>query len=135
MAKEAGFPFSLSVDDSAGAAKDIANDVASLQISTPRGVQDVTGIDSSAMERLLLLADGSVTLTGAAFNDAANKSFAVFKTVSSSSIQRTTTLAVSGQTLAMEMIYTDFSHARGQDGSLTWSAPGVLANGVVPTWA
>ncbi len=135
MAKEAGFPFSLSVDDAAAAAQDIANDVASLQISTPRGVQDVTGIDSSALERILLLADGSVTLTGAAFNDAANKSHAVFKTVSSSSVQRTTALGVSGQTLSMEMIYTDFAYARAQEGSLTWTAPGVLANGVVPTWS
>jgi hypothetical protein len=30
-------------------------------MATPRGVQDITGVDKSANERLLLLADASVT--------------------------------------------------------------------------
>lgn len=134
MAKEGGFPFSLSVDDASGTPRDIANDVTNLQFATPRGVQDVTGIDKSAMERLLLLADASITLNGV-FNDAVNKSHAVFKTVPSSSVQRTTALSVSGQTLTMEMLYTDYGLTRAQSGELTWSAPGVLADGTVPTWS
>jgi len=134
MAKEAGFPFSVTVDDSAGTARDISNDISNLQFATPRGVQDVTGVNKSALERLLLLADMSVTLNGAAFNDAANLSHAVFKTVPSSSVARTTTLALSGQTLAAELLYSDYALTRGQDGSLTWTAPGVLADGTVPTW-
>lgn len=135
MAKETGLGWTtLSVDDADGNARAIKNDITNFNFATPRGVQDVTGVDSSAMERLLLLADFSITLNGV-FNDASNMSHDVFKTVPSDPDARTTTLAVSGQTLACETLYTDYALTRGQDGSLTWSAPGVLANGAVPTWA
>jgi hypothetical protein len=134
LAKEAGFPYTVSVDDAAGTLRDISNDVTNFQFGTPRGVQDVTGVDKSAMERLLLLADASFSPNGV-FNDAANFSHAVFKTVPSSSVQRTVTLSVSGQSLSMEMLFTDYSLTRAQDGSLVWTAPAVLANGAVPTWS
>jgi hypothetical protein len=135
MAKESGLGWTtLSVDDSGGNVCDIKNDITSVQFATPRAVQDVTGLDKSAMERLLLLADCSVTHNGV-FNDAASKSHAVFKTVSSTSVARTTTMTVSGQTLAPELLYTDYALTRAQDGALTWTAPGVLADGTVPTWS
>jgi hypothetical protein len=134
MAKEGGMGFSVAVDDSAGTPRTISNDITNLTIATPRGVQDVTGVDKSAIERLVLLADMSFTPTGV-FNDAANFSHAVFKTVPSTSVLRTTTLGISGQTLAGELLFTDYSLNRGQDGSATWSAPGVLADGTVPTWS
>lgn len=69
------------------------------------------------------------------FNDAANQSHDVFKTVPSSSVQRTVTLTVSGQTLANEMIFTDYPLTRAASGELTFTVPGQLANGAVPTWA
>ncbi|HEY0638383.1 MAG TPA: hypothetical protein VGD67_12115 [Pseudonocardiaceae bacterium] len=135
MAKESGLGWTtLSVDDASGTPRDIRNDITNFQIATPRGVQDVTGVDRSAMERLLLLADLSMTLNGV-FNDAANRAHAVLSTVPSTNVQRTTTITVSGQTLAVEVLYTDYSLNRAQDGSLTWTAPGVLADGNVPTWA
>lgn len=135
MSKESGLGWTtLSVDDAAAAAQAIKNDITDMQFATPRAVQDVTGIDKSAMERILLLADFSVTLNGV-FNDAANMSHAVFKTVSSTSVPRTTTLTVSGQTLAPEVLYTDYQFKRGNDGSLVWSAPGVLSDGTVPSWS
>jgi len=134
MAKEPGFPFTTTIDDASGTPRDISNDVNSLQFATPRGVQDITGVNKSAIERQLLLADASTTLSLAAFNDASNMSHAVFKTVSSTSVNRTQTLAISGQTLATEMLYTDYQLARGADGSLTATVPGVLADGTVPTW-
>jgi hypothetical protein len=124
----------LSVDDSAGAVKAIKNDVTNFEFSTPRGVQDITGVDKSAHERLLLLADFSINLSGV-FNDEADKSHAVFKTVPSSSVLRTVTLTVSGQTLANECLFTDYSLSRAASGELTWQAPGSLADGAVPTWA
>lgn len=133
--KETGLGWSvLSVDDSGGTPQDIKNDVTNLSISTPRGVQDVTGVDKSAMERLLLLADVSVTLNFV-FNDDAGHVHAVFKTVPSTSVVRTTTLTVSGDTLAPELLYTDYSLTRAASGELTGTAPGVLANGAVPTWS
>ncbi len=122
------------MDDSAGSVCDIKNDTTQLQFSTPRAVQDVTGLDKSAIERLLLLADFSITPNGV-FNDAASKSHVVFKTVPSTSVARTVSIAVSGQTLANEVLFTDYQMNRAQDGSFTWTAPGSLADGTVPTWS
>lgn len=135
MAKESGLGWTtLSVDDAAGTARDIRNDVTNFEFATPRGVQEVTGVDKSAFERLLLLADFSITLNGV-FNDAANLSHATLKTVPSTSVNRTVSLGVSGQTLANECIFSDYSMTRAEDGSLTWTAPGALADGTVPTWS
>lgn len=135
MAKESGLGWTtLSVDDSAGTVRDIKNDITNFAYGTPRGVQDVTGVDKSAIERLLLLADFTFTPNGV-FNDAANRAHDVFKTVPSTSVARTTTLTISGQTLAGELLYTDYALTRAQSGELTWTAPGVLADGTVPTWA
>lgn len=135
MAKETGLGITtLSVDDSGGSARAIVNDITNFSFSTPRGIQDVTGVDKSAMERLLLLADAQVQLNGV-FNDASNAAHDVFKTVPSTSVARTVTFVVSGQTLPNEMLFSDYALTRATDGSLTWTAPGALANGTVPTWA
>lgn len=131
MAKETGLGWTtLSLDDSGGTPKAIKNDVHSWEFSTPRAVQDVTGIDKSAIERLHLLADFSATLRGT-FNDATDFSHDVFTPLDNA---RTLTSAVSGQTLANEVLITDYALSRGEDGSLTWTAPLVLADGTVPTW-
>jgi hypothetical protein len=123
------------VDDSSGTPEAIKNDVTNLTFSTPRGVQDGTGVDKSAHERLLLLADLSVTLNGV-FNPASSpSSHDVFSTVSSTSVNRTTTLVVAGKTLAGELLYSDYALTRAAAGELTWSAPGQLADGTVPTWS
>jgi len=135
IAKETGLGWTtLSVDNSSGSANAIKNDITNFTFATPRGVQDVTGLDKSAYERLLLLADGTVNLNGV-FNDAANMSHDTFKTVPSTSVNRTTTITVSGNTLAMEMLYTDYNLTRAASGELTWTASGVFADGTVPTWA
>jgi hypothetical protein len=131
MAKEAGFPFTVEVDDAAAAEQDISNDVTNLSFATPRGVQDITGVDKSAMERLLLLADFSVTLNGV-FNDEADMSHDVFSDLDG---VRSCTLTISDQVLANEVLFTDYALTRNQDGSFTWSAPGVLQDGTVPNWA
>jgi hypothetical protein len=135
MAKQNGLGWTTcSVDDSGAVARAIKNDITDLQFATPRGVQDVTGIDKSAIERLLLLADFSITLNGV-FNNAVNQSHDVFKTVPSTSVSRTVTLVVSGSTLANHVLFTDYQLKRTASGELTFSAPGVLADGAVPTWA
>jgi hypothetical protein len=134
MAKEAGFAFAVSADDGAASLQVISNDVTNLQYATPRAVADWTGVDKSAIERGLLLADFSATLNGI-FNDAANMSHAVFKTVPTTSTIRTLTLAISGQSLSCECLATDYSSARGADGNLVWTVPFVLANGTAPSWS
>lgn len=120
------------MDDSAGSVTVIKNDVNSWDIGTPRAVQDTTGVDKSAIERLLLLADMSVTLN-MTFN--ATGAHLVFRTVPSTSVLRTTTFTVNGVTLAAELLYTDYQVKRGNDGALTTVAPGVLGDGNVPTWS
>lgn len=135
MAKESGLAWTtLSVDDSGGTARDIRNDITNFEFATPRAVQETTGIDKSAMERLLLLADFSITLNGVFNPTATTSSHAVLKTVGSTSVTRTITMVVSAQTLANECIITDYALSRGDDGSLTWQAPAVLSDGTVPTW-
>lgn len=135
MAKESGLGWTtLSVDNSAGTPNDIRNDITNLEFATPRAVQDTTGIDKFAFERLLLLADFSITLNGV-FNDAASASHVTFKDVGSTSVSRTVSLAVSGQTLTNECLITDYALTRGDDGSLVWQAPGVLQSGTAPTWS
>lgn len=133
MAKESGLGWTtLSVDTSAPVLTDIRNDVTNFEFSTPRAVQEITGVDKFAMERLLLLADFSITLNGV-FNDAL--SHTVLKDVGSTSVTRTVSIEVSGQTLSNECLITDYALTRGDDGSLTWSAPGVLQSGTAPTWS
>ena len=133
ISKSSGLGWSTcSVDDASGTPVVIKNDVTSVQFATPRAVQDVTGIDKSANERLLLLADASITLE-TVFNPTG--AHLVFSTVPSTSVIRTTTLVVSAKTLAMEMLYTDYPLQRSNSGELTASIPGVLADGNVPTWS
>ena len=133
MAKEAP-TVSVIIDDSGTSARTISNDVTGLSWAIPRNVQDVTGVDKAAIERLLLLADLSATYDGV-FNDASNMSHDVFKTVGSASVIRTVTLAMSGKTLASEQFLTDYAVTRASSGELTWSVPGVLGDGTAPTWS
>jgi len=135
MAKQSGLGWTtFSVDDASGTPQAIKNDITNLDFSTPRGVQDVTGIDKSAIERILLLADFSCTLNGV-FNPAANQAHDVFKTVPSTSVARTVTSVIAAKTLAPETLFTDYQLTRAQSGEFTFQAPGVLADGTVPTWS
>lgn len=134
MAKETGLGWTTcAVDDAGGTARDIKNDATSVSWSMPRSVQDVTGLDKSARETLLLLADLSGTITGV-FNDAANAAHDVFKTVASASVVRTITNTISGQTLAAECNLTDYALNRSPSGEFTYTVPYVLADGTAPTW-
>lgn len=89
-------------------------------------------MDKSAFERLLLLADFSVTLNGV-YNTAVSHS--VFKTVPSTSVNRTLSMTVNAVSLNNEVIFTDYPLTRAQSGELTWAVPGSLSDGTVPTWA
>lgn len=138
MAKTTGLGATLIVQDAGAVARTISNDCTNFTFTTPRATQDVTGIDKSANERLLLLADYTNTLNGV-FNSAANQSHDVFKTVPSTSVARTTTIqpTSAGGTpqLIANVFYTDYQITRSATGELTWQAPGSLADGTVPTWS
>ena len=132
MSKESGIGLTLTIDDSGGTARDISNDVSAVQFGTPQNLQDVTGLDKSAMERIVLLNDAQVQITVPAFNDAAGMSFAVLKNRTGS---RTVVIAHSGNTLTLETYISDVQFTRNADGSLGASATFMLNSGTVPTWA
>lgn len=134
MSKVSGLGAKVSVDTSNPTLTDISNDVTNWQMATPRAAQDVTGVDKSAMERILLLADYSVTLNGV-FNAAL--SHTVFENITDDNTVRTTTIQPTSSatpSLSCETLYTDYQLTRANSGELTWSAPGVLADGTAPNW-
>lgn len=134
MSKTSGLGATVSVDTSNPTLTDISNDVTNWQFATPRAVQDITGVDKSAMERQLLLADFSITLNGV-FNAAL--SHTVFNDIASDNTARTTKIIPTSSAtpyLQNECLFTDYQISRADDGALTWSAPGVLQDGTVPTW-
>jgi hypothetical protein len=124
----------LEIDDSDTTARDIRSSTFNLDWTMPRGVWDITAISQSAMARNLLLADYSGTMAGG-FDDGSNLAHAVFRTVSSTSVEREMTIVISGQTLANTVILTDYAMTRAQSGEFTWSVPFQLSDGATPTWA
>jgi hypothetical protein len=86
-----------------------------------------------------LLADFSIGLNGTFDDGTSDTPHEVLRTVPSSDVARTTTIEVVGtaatNTLENEVLYTDYQITRSDSGALTFSAPGVLADGAVPTWS
>jgi hypothetical protein len=131
MAKEAGFPFQVQLDTEADALTDISNDVTNFNFTTPRAVFDWTGVDKSAMERGLGLADFSATLNGI-FNP--DLSHDVLATVGTGVLVRDFDLTISGESLDNDVLVTDYAFTRAANGNMTWTAPLVLADGENPAW-
>lgn len=119
------------VDDDGGTPRDLRNDFTNIEFATPYNVQEITGLDKSAMERLLLLADFSGTLNSV-FNPAANRVHAVMS--GDLRVARTLSLTVSAQVLANEVLFTDYALTRAAGGEFTASHPFVLSDGTVPNW-
>lgn len=136
MAKQSGLGDYFAVDNSAGSLKDISNDVTGLGVNIAQNLIDITGIDKSAMERLIALGDGSFTVSGV-FNAAANMSHAVFSTRTGT---RTVDYKIGGNTqgnpyLTMECLVDGYNLTRGADGTLTFTAGLQLQSGTTPTWS
>ena len=133
MAKSSGIGMTVTIDDADGTGRAITNDITSITFSTPRGVQDVTGLNSTALERLLLLIDFNCTVT-AVFNPAANPSmFGVFSTPADNDT-RTVVIVVGGKTMTAECHMTDVSWSRNADGSFTAQATFVQSSTTAPAW-
>ncbi len=130
--KVTGLGATITVDDASSTPRDISTDVSDYQMSTPYGVQEVTGVDKFAIERLLLLQDHSVTFNGT-FDPDANKSHAVFS--GDKRVTRTVVVLAGTSTLTTEDYFSDYQIKRSNTGQLTWTAPGALANGVAPAWS
>ena len=134
MAKVSGITTAVTIDDAGGTGRVISNDVTSITTNTSRGVQDVTGLDKSAMERLLLLSDGTLSITGV-FNTTALTGIHTVLSSITDNDTRTVVIGYPGATLTMEMILTSYNVNRAQDGSLTVTADLSLADGTAPAWS
>lgn len=133
MAKQSGLGWTtFNVDTSGGAATDIRNDTTKLDFATPRETQDVTGLNSLGMERLLLLSDFTVDPEGV-FNPTG--SHLVWQDISTNSSTRTVSLTIGGKSLTGECIATGYSLSRSSKGEFTWKVPLVLANGIPAVWS
>lgn len=133
MAKESGLGWTtLSVDNASSVLKDIKNDVTNLEFSTPYNLQEITGVDKSAMERLALLADFTGTLSGV-FNPAADRIHAVMS--GDLRVIRTLSLTISSKSLPNEVLFSDYALSRSASGEFTTSSPFSLADGTTPTWS
>lgn len=138
MAKSSGITTTVNVDDSGGTPRNLSNDITSITVATPTGMQDITGLDKSAIERLGLLKDGTVTFNMIFNPTATTGQHAVFRTSSSTDVTRTVTVVFNTTptaTLAMEMKISEYNLNRAQDGSLVATATAMLADGAVPTWS
>lgn len=133
MAKETGLGWTtLNIDNAAGTPQDLRNDMTNLDFSNPYNVQEVTGLDKSAVERLLLLADFTGTTNGV-FNPSANRLHAVF--AGDLRVPRTMGIVISAQVLNNEVFFTEYKLQRAAGGEFTAQIPFVLQNGSVPTWS
>lgn len=135
MAKVTGLGMSIAVDDSGGTARTCSNSITTAEWDTPREEIMTTGVDKSAAERLLGLADFTVKFEGTLDTTASTGAHAVFSTVPSTSVARTVTLTIATKVLACETLFTSYSIKRDDSGAASWSTEGALSDGSVPTWA
>lgn len=134
--KTSGLGAAVSVDDASGSAQAITNDVTDFSMATPVALQDITGVDKYAHEKLSLLADGTVQLKGI-FNAAANMSHAVLSSVPSTIATRAVKITPTAETtpyLQMNMLFSSYDITRAAAGELTWQADASLEDGTAPDW-
>jgi hypothetical protein len=133
MTKQGGMAWTtLSVDNAAGSLTAIKAATTNLDFATPRAVQDITSIDLSAMERLLLLADFSINLS-MNFDDAITHP--VFRSINTGVTRRTNITVAASNLNVTGVLYTDYTVTRAATGALTTKATGMLCDGSVPTWS
>lgn len=138
MAKISGLGAKITLADSNPTVRTISNDITDFTLNTPIAMQDTTGVDKSAHERLALLVDLTVQLKGVC-NFAANQSHAVLSTATTTPTARA--LAVfptsngSTPTLPANVLIGSYNVTRSNAGDLTFQSDLSLADGAVPTWA
>lgn len=137
MAKVSALTTTVTIDDSGGTGRDISSNVASLSINTSRGEQDVTGLDKSALERILLREDTTISLSGNGFDTATNKAHDVFKTVGTQAgtVTRTAVIGFTVGTATLETVPSNYNLSVNADGGMSWSVDLHTANGTAIAWS
>lgn len=130
MSKQSGLGDALFV-----AGRDISGDTGSLsRIGQPRAMQDVTGIDKSAHERIYGLRDGEITFNSF-FNDSLLHEHAILSPLPTADVictyLRGTTLG--GNAAAMVAKQVNYDPTRSASGFLTIDTQ-MLANGYGLEW-
>lgn len=130
MAKQGGLGDRLYI-----AGYNFSGDIGALDsVATPKAVQDVTGIDKSAMERITLTRDGRMQFTQF-FNDATGQEHPrlspLLTTDQHCMYQRGTTIGNPSAAMVAKQINYDWD--RAADGSLTGSTE-MLANAYGLDW-
>lgn len=132
MAIKSGITTTLTVDNGAGTPTNISAFTTSVQVGTPTNLQDITTLDKSAIARLALLKDFTVTASG----QYAPEVTAVFK--NDTGVLRTVAvgLANATETITAECLLADFQpYNRDQAGNATWTVTLHNGDGNVPAWA
>jgi hypothetical protein len=136
VAKTSGLGAAIVIADDTDTNQTISDDVTEFSLSTPRAVQDITGVDVYAHQRLLLLADATVSLK-LIMNNAADMGHMVLSTMSSTSVLRSVQVTPTASTkpyLGFNGYVSTYDVARSATGELTTSAEVVLGDGNTPTW-
>jgi hypothetical protein len=136
VAKTSGLGAAIVIADDTDTNQTISDDVTEFSLSTPRAVQDITGVDVYAHQRLLLLADATVSLK-LIMNNAADMGHMVLSTMSSTSVLRSVQVTPTASTkpyLGFNGYVSTYDVARSATGELTTSAELVLGDGNVPAW-
>jgi hypothetical protein len=135
MAKVAGFLTSLTVQDNGAVARDITNDVTDLSLNIGINQLDITGLDKTAIERMNLRGDVTLTMNGIV-NNASNKSHDVFKTIhlSTAVARQVVMTTVAGPVFTVTVLFSAYNVTPGADGSLKFSVNGALSSGTTGAW-
>lgn len=115
---------------------DISGDVGAVSnISTPRGVQETTGINKSAVERLLLKADASLTFD-TWFNDATDEIHAALKGLSTADRLALFAMGTTRGDVGFGMTgkQVNYDWARSDDGGLSGSTNVEQSGGERAVW-
>jgi hypothetical protein len=126
MAKTSGITTAITV-----AGNNISNDVTSIDLDTPYGVEDITAVDNVAMARLLLRADATGTLTGI-FNVTASLSHQTLKAPGSKTF--VIAYAAAAATATFTAVTTNYHVVMAPDGSLVWDCNFQLSSGTAVAW-
>ena len=135
MAKFAGMGMGLAIDSAAGSPVAVSDYVGDITVTNSFGEQDVTPVSAFAMDRLQLVEDATISISGQGFPDDAIME--LFTT--------TPRLPAAGRTVTVtypnDWSYTfeakifSFSPARPQNAGITWSAELRLVGGSPGTWS
>jgi len=114
---------------------DLSNDVGTLDLGSPRTTLEVTGIDKSAIERLLAQADGAIAFTPY-FNDATGQEHLALRGLARTDVEVLVALA-GGAKGSVSAIMTakqaNYDWTRAADGSFTGQVT-TQASGVTPEY-